>query len=113
MNNCPDNHDDGDYGYAKGNWSGRDHRPLLSKLIEPFWHIPKSILSREGIAESSPFTGDAGPEDPLKEGGAFFAISCNSSAGPAQPAPPFAQCPGGGGRPLSLQEQPEVLELDV
>src|SRR5947208_7483807 len=45
MNNCPDNHDDGDYGYAKGNWSGRDHRPLLSKLIEPFWHIPKSILS--------------------------------------------------------------------
>jgi hypothetical protein len=25
----------------------------------------------------------------------------------------FAQCPGGGGGPLSLQEQPEVLELDV
>src|SRR5436305_6870500 len=111
MNNCPDNHDDGDYGYAKGNWSGRDHRPLLSKLIEPFWHIPKSILSREGIAEKS-VTGDARRQDPLHEGGAFFAISCNSSAGHAQPAPPFAQRPGGG-RPLSLQEQPEVLELDV
>jgi hypothetical protein len=46
----------------KGNWSGRDHRPLLSKLIEPFWHIPKSILPREGIAESSELPATPGQE---------------------------------------------------
>src|SRR5437763_14323123 len=98
MNNCPDNHDDGDYGYAKGNWSGRDHRPLLSKLIEPFWHIPKSILSREGIAESSPLP--ATPGDKIRCTREAHFLRFHASAGPAHPAPPLAQCPGSGDGPL-------------
>src|SRR5258708_5864419 len=112
MNNCPDNHDDGDYGYAKGNWSGRDHRPLLSKLIEPFWHIPKSLLSREGIAESSSLPASRATRSSAR-GRRIFCdfmqlISRSCAAGAT-----IRAVSGGGGRPLSLQEQPEVLELDV